>query len=145
MDGGVAGGGLNGAATSLIRVLRPGDSLGNTGLLYDHKWRYNAVVPRLSEDGRTSPQSSLAAGSNGARRKSFRSAPQTQQTCILLEISRDDLTDLLRGRRELARSVIRGFQRTFLRRLGKIVEDDGDLKRDWIVHADHSSSPGRLV
>ena len=85
-----------------------------------------------------SPSLGLAAG---GKRESFRQAPRTQQTCILLEISRDDLTDLLRGRRELARSVIRGFQRTFMRRLGEIVEDDGDLKREWIVHADHSSSP----
>jgi len=55
----------------------------------------------------------------------------------LLCISRNDLTDLLRGRRELAAAVIRGLYRSFTRRM----QQTSDLEvrsREWLIAADYS-------
>jgi len=52
-------------------------------------------------------------------------------------ISRSDLTDLLRGRRELAAAVIRGLYRSFTRRMQQ-VSDLEVRSREWLIAADYS-------
>merc|ERR1712205_62185 len=58
-----------------------------------------------------------------------------------LSIQAHDLSDLLRGRRELAHAVLRGFYDTFRRRLTQVVERGGSVKREWILAIDVNKSP----
>ena len=58
-----------------------------------------------------------------------------------LSIQARDLSDLLRGRRELAHAVLRGFYDTFRRRLTQVVERGGSVKREWILAIDVNKTP----
>eukprot|EP00929_Paragymnodinium_shiwhaense_P075196 TRINITY_DN38437_c0_g5_i2.p1 TRINITY_DN38437_c0_g5~~TRINITY_DN38437_c0_g5_i2.p1 ORF type:complete len:1973 (-),score=521.92 TRINITY_DN38437_c0_g5_i2:49-5967(-) len=86
----------------LERHLLVGDSMGNTGLLHDHEWRYTAVA---------------------------------LEDTWLLCINRSDLTDLLRGRRELASAVIRGLFKSFTRRMQVA---NTEIGTDLLICADYS-------
>jgi len=61
----------------------------------------------------------------------------TEEDTWLLCISRSDLTDLLRGRRELAAAVIRGLYRSFTRRMQQS-SDQEVRSREWLIAADYS-------
>eukprot|EP00927_Polykrikos_kofoidii_P049112 TRINITY_DN43238_c0_g1_i1.p1 TRINITY_DN43238_c0_g1~~TRINITY_DN43238_c0_g1_i1.p1 ORF type:complete len:1725 (-),score=333.40 TRINITY_DN43238_c0_g1_i1:113-5209(-) len=61
----------------------------------------------------------------------------------LLCISRNDLTDLLRGRRELASDVIRGLYKTFQRRMQQVANSDMGT-RSWLFSADYSRQSDSL-
>ena len=94
----------------MLRLLRPGDSIGNTSLIKDHMWEYSAV-----------------------------SAHEDTWT---LSIGRSDLTDLLRGRAELAHAVLFGVYYTFSRRLQQVVQQGLSVRSEWLFAADvdkHSS------
>jgi len=58
-----------------------------------------------------------------------------------LTIDARDLSDVLRGRAELAHAVLRGFYYTFARRLRQILEQGGSVKREWMLAADVDKSP----
>lgn len=60
------------------------------------------------------------------------------EDCWLLCISRSDLTDLLRGRRELASDVIRGLYKTFTRRMQQVASLDA-RPRERLLTVDCSS------
>ena len=68
------------------------------------------------------------------------SAEALEDTWILT-VSGRDLSDLLRGRGELAHAVLRGFYDTFRRRLTQIVEQGRSVKREWILAVDVDKSP----
>ena len=62
----------------------------------------------------------------------------------ILSISRTELTDLLRGRGELAHSVLHGVYHSFARRLSQVVGQGRSVKREWLWQADvdkHTASP----
>lgn len=61
-----------------------------------------------------------------------------------LSISRPELTDLLRGRADLAHAVLFGVYHTFARRLRQVMEQGLSLKQDFLFAADvdkHTASP----
>ena len=58
-----------------------------------------------------------------------------------LTIDARDLSDVLRGRAELAHALLRGYFYTFNRRLKQIVESGGSVKREWMLAADVDKSP----
>ena len=61
-----------------------------------------------------------------------------------LSISRAALTDLLRGRAELAHAVLFGVYHTFTRRLQQVVAQGLSVKSEWLFAADvdkHTTSP----
>ena len=61
----------------------------------------------------------------------------------LLVVRRDRLTDALRGRRELARSLFHGFYRTFARRMLEVDEEGGrkyKKKRSVVVELELGSN-----
>ena len=60
-----------------------------------------------------------------------------------LTIQARDLSDLLRGREQLAHAILRGFFDTFNRRLRQIIESGGSIKREWILAVDVDKSPLR--
>lgn len=64
-----------------------------------------------------------------------------QEDTWTLSISSRDLSDLLRGRTELARAVLRGHFDTFAKRLTQVIEQGGSVKRDFLLAVDVNKSP----
>ena len=72
---------------------------------------------------------------------SWRYSAHAVEDTWTLTIDTRDLSDVLRGRAELAHAVLRGFYYTFARRLRQIVEQRGSVKREWMLAADVDKSP----